>query len=122
MQKLNRNDVEGIVNACRNEGLIFAIKILRERTNCGLKEAKDAVEACRDAGYRSEPLITFLQNIGFYDKSGVASVRFNFHSGGAIEYDFAQERVHADDVRKEDFTTLLALLPTIQDLLKPLEK
>jgi ribosomal protein L7/L12 len=42
---LDAASLEEIKKSIRAGQLISAIKIYRERTNCGLREAKDAVEA-----------------------------------------------------------------------------
>jgi len=42
---LDAASLEEIKSLLRERQLIAAIKIYRERTNCGLREAKDAVEA-----------------------------------------------------------------------------
>jgi hypothetical protein len=122
MLRFTHSDVEQLLALCKNEGLLYGVKALKEKTSCGLKEAKDVLEACREAGYSPEPLVRFVQDLGFYVKHGVSTIKLSFQSGGVAEYDFLTGCVNAQDMKREEVSIFLSLVPGIQELLKPLEK
>ncbi len=55
VRQLSAADVEAVRGALDSRGLITAVKVVRERTALGLKEAKEVAEAIRDGRYTPAP-------------------------------------------------------------------